>query len=298
MILQKKSCTTEKPIIINDEEDNYYVNHYNDWGFKIIDDIVYFKDRVAFEKVISDLHQHDEQYLDLWELKYGFDYSYRGIFKPAITKESEHIQSSDKNYIIEDPVFATVVNRDGIYIISDTIHIITYEKEYTIPDLDFSLIDKVLIQGSDKTKLQSNGVQIFDINRKTFYPNIKDVTGLNVVKKQHPLDANLSAHLKCWCVNYLVYGSIGIRIVGRKYDEDHWRNDRMVYAKVDGCAWGGPSWSPPVEYCGSNYGYDEKKVAKTLLWYTGIVYCEEVECTYTYQDGPYPNIYQWTITWN
>ncbi|MCF8222210.1 MAG: hypothetical protein K9J25_03610 [Bacteroidales bacterium] len=263
--------------------------------YTVENDIVWFRDLESFNNILSHLHTYNRDSLINWEIENDFFYSYRKILDSEPDNDAVSDNSKPERLIIEDPVFATLVNQDGIIKIGSFIYKMTYDHVIKIP---INSVKNDYFNDSEfKDIKDSDAVEVFDIERKVFNTTAKSVTGKNSVFKPHPLDSDLKAELEGWCVNYLFYGSIGVRITGWKNDGG-WRTDRMVYAKVDGCAWGGPSWSPPVEYCDSNYGYNEKKVAKTLLWYTGIVYCDSIRCTYTYKDGGYPNIYQWIELWD
>lgn len=286
-ILMFNSCSKEESI----------PNGYNSSGVKVVDDIVYFKNADAFRTTLTDLHKQGRENLTLWEEENSFSNSYRKVLDYELSDSSDVFI---ENPIIEDPFFATVVNKDGIFIIEDTIHKITIDKEYLIPELNFSKLAEI---EEGKNLKSSSNIMSHQIERKVYSSNgLKSVTWWNTRKKNTTSNppvckSNISAHLKCWCVNYIAYGSIGIRISGRKYKNGKWRDDEMWYGKVDGCALGGPTWSPPVQYCDSQSGTNKKNVDKTLLWYTGAVYCDEITCTYTYDDDGCSRI-SWTETWN
>lgn len=285
------SCSEEE-LIVNEG--------YNSSRVKVVDNVVHFANLDAFHSIMSELHKKGRQNLKVWEDENSFSYSYRKVL------DNEQSDSSIiEKPIIEDPFFATVVNQDGVFVVEDTIYKITLNNEYIIPELDFSKL--AAIDEGENLRSTSNIISR-QIKRKEFSSDgLRNVTWWNTRKKNSSstppvCSNNLSAHLKCWSVNYFLYGSIGIRISGRKYKRRKWRDDDMWYAKVDGCAVGGPTWSTPATYCGSNTGTNTKNVSKTLLWIAGtpgsaFVSCEEITCDYTYEDDGCPRV-TWTETWN
>ncbi|MGC9354874.1 MAG: hypothetical protein ACP5D9_13605, partial [Mariniphaga sp.] len=210
------------------------------------------------------------------------------------------------NAIIPDPFFATVVNRDGVFVIADSIHKITFQKEYIIPGYDTSVLNK-LNEPSLKNASLRNDIIEFDIIRgPTNIGGLKSVSGWNTRKISSPCGICwLSAHLKCWCVNFVAYSSVGIRISGRKARNksscSNFRDDSMWYAGVDGCAWARPGNFPPpalFQYCGSKFDTDKKNVDKTLLYQVGTsIYCESVECHYYYSDDGVCFDQHWFEVW-
>lgn len=289
-------------LLLSCSNDNLTENVSIEEDVKVVNGIVYFKNQSAFKKVMASLHENGQENLSVWEVKMGFDNSYRKKIDTECAGDEEML---DTLLIIEDPFFATVVNQDGIFVINDTIHKITYNQEFLIPNLDFDKLDNISVDFDLKSAI--DGINTFEIIRtnKTKTEE-KSVTWWNEIKKNYYnsdiCNENLSAHLKAWCVNYAAYGSFGVRIEGRKYKKNiwgnwDWRDDEMWFAKVDACGWGGPTWSPAVKYCGSDDGTNKKNVATTLLWYSGgIVFCDSIVCTYTYEDDGCSRL-TWTITW-
>jgi hypothetical protein len=262
-------------------------------------DIVYFKDRTAFKDALTELHRLDVDELEAWEKTIGFSNSYRKILNNQLSDEL--IDDKDE-FIIEDMYFASVVNQQGVFVLNDTIHKITYSTEYVIPDLDFEKLNKI----NDGVTERVNNVETFKIKRGIFKePSevvLKSVSGWETKKKRGKDDGfkndDLGVDLKCWCVNYLAYASIGVRIIGREDSWRGWKNRRMDYAKVDGCAYYRLNWQDDeIIDCGSDDGVNEKKVAKTLTWVlVNINVCDSISCEYTYEDVD-GDILTWDIKW-
>lgn len=263
-------------------------------------DIVYFKDRIAFKDALTELHSLDVDELETWEKSIGFSNSYRKVLNSQLSSES--IDEADE-FIIEDMYFASVVNQDGVFVLNDTIHKITYSTEYVIPDLDFEKLYKI----NDDASNGLDNVETFNIKRGSFKePSeiaLKSVSGWETIEKRGDEDddfysEDLGVDLKCWCVNYLAYASIGVRIIGKEDSWRGWINRRMDYAKVDGCAYYRLNWQgSEIIDCGSDDGEDEKKVAKTLTYiFVNINVCDSISCEYTYEDVD-GDILTWDIKW-
>ena len=238
---------------------------------------------------MEELHEKGRNYLEVWEIKMCFDNSLRNFYETDSLNESY-----PDNGIIQDPFFASVVNQDGLFVIGDSIHKITFEKEYIIPNYNFAALQKLNNPSKLKNAVINNQIIEFNILRGSAKEkDLKSVNWWNTREKYAPCGyCHLSAHLKCWCVNYAAYASVGIRISGRKANNipacSDFRDDRMWLAKVDGCAWARPgNFTPPWlgQYCGSSINDDEYNVDKTLLYQVGTsIYCERIEAHYYYSD--------------
>lgn len=293
------SCSENE--IINLSEDNIISTIYSNQDIVVKDQIVHFKNLEVFKNTMDELHTNGRDYLIEWENKMCFDNSLRSYYENDSINEFY-----PDDAIIPDPFFASVVNKDGLFVIADSIHKITYETEYVIPNYDIDLL-KTLNRPSLKSVSISGGIIEFKIERgKTNSTNLKSVSGWNTIEINSPCGICwLSAHLKCWCVNFVAYSSVGIRISGRKANNkstcSNFRDDSMWYAGVDGCAWARPSNFPPealLAYCGSTFDSDKKNVDKTLLYQVGTsIYCERIECNYYYSDDGVCFNQHWFEVW-
>lgn len=268
----------------------------------MINDIVHFKNREAFKRTIDELHSNGRNTLKDWESKVCFDYSLRKL------NDNDTINEPYPNdAIIQDPFFATVVNQDGLFVIADSIHKITFKTEYIIPNYNFRKLKELNSNNGLKSAIVDEEIVKFDITRGKTDPLTKSVTWWNTREKSDPCGyCHLSAHVKCWCVNYVAYSSVGIRISGRKANDvpncSDFRNDRMWLAEVDGCAWARPGNFPPEflgTYCGSSLNDDEYNVDKTLLYQVGTsIYCEKIEADYYYSDDGICYNEHWFEVWD
>lgn len=297
IVLTLFSCSEEEQLKVRQKLD-----FYNQDDVVVIDGIVHFKNRETFKTTIDVLHKNGRGRLKEWETKVGFYDSFRKLNDNDTINEPY-----PNNAIIQDPFFATVVNEDGLFVIADSIHKITFQSEYIIPDYDFELLKEIKNTDGLKSVKLKNEIIKFEITRGKADPLTKSVTWWNTREKYSPCGiCHLSAHVKCWCVNYAAYSSVGIRISGRKANDitncSDFRNDRMWLAEVDGCAWARPGNFPPEylgTYCGSSINDDEYNVDKTLLYQVGTsIYCEKIEANYYYSDDGICINEHWFEVWN
>lgn len=318
------SCSEqqENDFLSIDEETQEY--SYNSNGVKVIDNVVYFRDSESFSETMNTLVTYNEQSLANWETENGFTTSYRKVLNGSSEDSLAYITETDSAfaYIIESPAFATVVNNEGVFIIGDTIHKITYSTEYMIPELDFLALSE--INPNDNTKSVSSNILTFEIMRQRLTPvSLKSaeatesyIVGTLLIKKNSDTDprifvnddgdelAKISAHLYAWCNNYSSYSSIGIKLVGRKKGTWGWRNDDMWYGEVYGETTYFDSYYSS-SYTGvifdktySDIGTDVSIVGGDIVYKTGQTYlrCKELVGTYTYQDDG-SQLGVWEITW-
>lgn len=297
-ILFFNSCTKEESDII---DESTIADGYNSKGVKVIDNVVYFKNNDAFTATMNELHEKGRENLEFWEKENAFTNSYRKV----LDDEADMVSAKEdlaEDLIIEDPFFAAVVNKDGVFVIENTIHKITYDTEYLISGLNFSKLAEIKEGNNSKS---TSGVTSHPIKRKEFSSpdGAKGVSGTKTRKKNTtsnpPVCRNdISAHLQAWSVNYLAYASAGIRIKGRKLKNGNWKNDKMWYAKVDGCAEGFANNQGPFFECGSKSKENKKRVEKVLIMtIPGTINTDRIECTYTYEDDGCPRI-SWTEVWD
>jgi hypothetical protein len=316
----------------SDQQENDFLNidgetqeySYNSNGVKVIDNVVYFRDSKSFSETMNTLVTYNEQSLANWETENGFTTSYRKVLNGSSEDSLAYITETDSAfaYIIESPAFATVVNNEGVFVIGDTIHKITYSTEYMIPELDFITLSG--IDSDDITKSVSSNIITFEIMRqrltsvslKSAEATESYIVGTLLIKKNSDTDprifvnddgdelAKISAHLYAWCNNYSSYSSIGIKLVGRKKGTWGWRNDDMWYGEIYGETTYFDSYSSS-NYTGvifdktcSSSGTNVSTVSSDIVYKTGQTYlrCKELSGTYTYEDdGSQQGT--WEITW-
>jgi hypothetical protein len=257
------------------------------------DNIVHFKSMKDFVKTINFLHSLHRKDLATWEKDLGFSKSMRNYYEELQDPNNADIE--DRWSVIPDPVFASIVNEQGVFVIGDTIHKITYNYEYLITDGDLNKLDD--LEKSETFKSSTSNIIQIPIIRFEKDNNLKWV-GWKTYEKTDICDlTNRRAQLKAWNVTYALYASSGIRIVGRQHIKNIWGNYDwkdwyMDYAKVDGCvratAIVGAQSTGVYELCGSDEETDEKNVDKTLTYWAGtgvVINVFWVHANYYYEDG-------------
>lgn len=324
MILFFGSCIKEQEDLIPNAEEEKLFSSFNDDGIKIVDNVVYFEDSEAFKTTMDLLVAKNIKELESWEREIGFSSSYRKVLSGESSDSLAYCTETDSTfkYIIESPAFATIVNEDGVFVIGDTIHKITYDTEYLIPNIDFSALKN--IEGKGNLKSVNSSIISYKIGRQRLTPvALKSVEGTDsyivgtrLLKKNYATDPNvfvndngstlkkISAHLHAWCNNYSSYSSIGVKIVGRKDGFFGWRDDAMWYASVDAettyfdsynsSSYTGVIFTKYLHKTGTNV----KSVGGDIKHSTGQTYlrCMELISTYTYEDdGSQRGV--WLINW-
>jgi hypothetical protein len=201
----------------------------NSQPFKIENGILYFKNRCSFESTMYYLHSKKTDELENWESEIGFSNSLRSFYQNA---------DFDREELIEDLFFASVLNKDGLFAIGDTLHRISFKNEYVTSIDNLELLLKT--DDNLNNAQISDKIKIFPISRKI--NNLKSVGGNLYEDVDSPCDIDwIKARLHYWCVNTLAYNTIGIKITGRqkRYDSctGSFKDEVMNYGKVEGTTW-------------------------------------------------------------
>ena len=274
----------------------------NSDGLYVENNIIHFTSMADFKATIDYLMSIDADRLGEWEETIGFNNSMRKYYENWVNSEPETID--DRWSIISDPVFASIVNSQGIYSVGDTIHIITYDMEYLITDGDYSKLN--MLSDLDILKSTDKSILVYPIERKYSEYDLKWAGWKSIEKEVGIWDRR--AQLKAWNDTYVGYASCGMRIVGRQQFKNiwgkwKWKDWYMDWAKVEGTArmnyWITGSTSGVFEYTGSAEGSNTKDVSKTLGYAVGIgavINCYWIHGTYYYNES---NVsLNWYIEWN
>jgi hypothetical protein len=279
------SCSKENlsQIDLNLEQEKIYVKN----------NIIHFKTMNDFVETIDYLMSVDRNKISEWEKSIGFKSSMRAYYENL--DEPKQADLIERWSLIPDPVFASIVNDEGIYCIGDTIHKVTRYIEYLITDGDYAKLS--LIDSRSSEEVNSSSIIAIPIKRELNNGNLKWIGWKSVEKTDICNLTDRRAQLKAWNMTYAAYASCGIRIVGRQYVKNFWGNWDwkdwyMDWAKVDGCArmnyycLGNPG--TVFEHCASNTGTDTKDVEKIIGYVVGAgcaVNCWWIHADYYYEDG-------------
>lgn len=86
-------------------------------GFKVVHNVLVFKNQTSFDKVFNELTNKDKKYLDAFQASIGF-VSYRSTH--AVDTTAETVGILEKPFDPMDfPHISSLLNKDGIYVIGD-----------------------------------------------------------------------------------------------------------------------------------------------------------------------------------
>lgn len=283
------------------KEDDVYEPNHSESKLEIQNGIIKFDNKAQYLETIKLLNNMSSSELEQWELNNNFLNSMRRKYAEIENSENEIKSEIIPWKLIPDPVFATIVNTDGVYIVGDSIHVLKENQEMLVKDGDINKLELILESDSE---VQLENVDYFDVinvnlNKQGMsVKKIGDHADEWVIKVQNPCGrSDLSTHLKAWRYASIFYSSVGIRMTGRKLDGGNWRNDRINYGKVTGEGWiegydpiGNPRFgSDRVNIPTQNDdGRDEKHISKTLYyWGGGLWDYHDVYIYATYQVNDY-----------
>lgn len=224
MLLQ--ACNTQKTEVAP--------NNLNTSDVSVKNGALHFKNLDAFVKIVNQLNDGDLN-LETWPASIGFENSLR---------KSEKENALD----VPDPVFATVLNTDGVYFIGDEAHRVTAKYEYSTKAQNVDQLLKIAIDSEDD---KISGVKahkiIFGAAAEKFNAQNVRFQGLEprikYVYRNRPVPYatryDLRAVLEAWSRTYVFYSSVGIRIKGEKeekgglFNKLKWRENVMDYAYIN-----------------------------------------------------------------
>lgn len=250
---------------------------------------LYFKDEDTFVRIINQLNAENAD-LDAWEKSLNFTNSLR------------QNQKDDEALDIPDPVFAAILNKDGVYYIGNEIHKVTPKYEYVIKDGNADKLKAVTAGNVQNLKRVVAHEIKFGVAAQNFNARFQ---GKSTRKKTPYSNAtHLSAHLEAWDRTYALYASVGIRIKGRKKKRRKWKDDDMWFAQVDWRAYtevcSGTGCSGKTLLTGSQSGRNTKSVSKTISYAGGIGVwhvTDYIEGDFQYNDDGYPMV-TWSERWD
>ncbi|MDD2278376.1 MAG: hypothetical protein PHD06_04320 [Bacteroidales bacterium] len=223
------SCEKETTIIIPCEKVTSI--NISENRFLVKDGIIHFTNLNSFKSVMADIKELKTKELENWEVENGIENSLRKF--QELSNETEEVCI---NKLIPDSHFATVVNKEGLFAIGDSMHYITHDKEYV-----YKLGDEVSLDNIRS----NNKVRVFDI--------VKDNSAKNWADKYFyfnktefgipPSSAYKSYRVICyaWSTSWLAYCSNGCGIKCEYRDKNwlgqlYWRKARFDNVEVCGQA--------------------------------------------------------------
>lgn len=256
--------------------------------------IVCFQSMEGFRETMKFLHNCSDEEILKWQKSIGFNYSLLDYYNSAEEFDSD-------SAIIPDMVFAAVVNADGFFSIGDSLHLITYEKEYVFNKEDYFAAD-----GNIKSLTE------FSIIRDDISINSPDkskkIVGLGWFDEFYYITDYQRQKSSIWNVSYLAYASVGIRV---KYEQEvgflwstRWDNQNINYGSVSGTVCYRTNWDPAdteLTLSGSNTGTDKTDIQKTIVYYVGtgfIIYPWYVNGTFHIEVNEPEGYYNETHSYN
>lgn len=269
---------------------------------------LHFKDMDAFVKTTSQLNDGTLD-VNLWLKSIDFKNSLKQTQAAKIAK-GEELDNEDLE--VPDPVFASILNADGVYFIGDEAHKVTTQYEYVTNAQEATKLSNINTSSTlaEVPGVKAHKVKIGQIEKQSNARLLGKVTRERFPYADRPVPYatrnDLKAQLSAWSRTYAVYSSVGISITGRKYSKDglfgslQWRDDEMDYASIN--------WSALTKVCHSGgcseqglltgfvYANNEKTVSKTIntaygagIWHVTAY----VEGEFKYRDEGWHQ-----VTWN
>ncbi|SNR16058.1 DUF4848 domain-containing protein [Tenacibaculum jejuense] len=262
----------------------------NDALVKVEDGILVFKDTDVFTSQLETLHSMSDEERIAWLTEIGFNNSLY-----LKTKDLTLDELHEKNYInVPDDIFATILNKDGVYIVGEEAHKIGHSEEL--------ITNKNNIKNNELAWLNKDNLKSYAID---FGNDDNSLLKREDLQKTEPYDGDffnlngtranlgvthLSAHLIGWNRGYVGYASVGIKIKGRKKKRRKWKDDEMWFAGIAYEAWviGDFANRHTLGFVGEDR---KKSVQKTLFWKAGGAYFgARIEAAFTYEDDGYPRV--------
>ena len=251
---------------------------------KVENGIIFFKDRCEFENTMYLLHSIGSEKLSAWEKEIGFGNSLRSY----VEMNSDNFDPERE--IIPDPFFASVVNKDGIFAIGDTVHKLTFDTEYVTTIENLPKLREVKKGNAISKAISSEVIKEFPISRKIgTNDGLKSISGMFLEEVWSPCGIeHISPHLYHWCTNTLVYASIGIKIVGRKRTgtncDGMFVDAKMNYAKASGLTNFKINGNVALPQGGPKEGYNTYVVENVLAWCLfNYLTCESIQAEFEYE---------------
>lgn len=191
--------------------------------FEVKKGIVHFKSFEDFNLTIKEIKGFNDIELEEWEKKNGIETSMRK-FQNGLIDNNEN--SMPSQWIIPDQVFAAIVNSDGKFVLADSMHLITFDKEFVYKvgeDIDIQQIEsnskvKVHVLNNSETKNWSDKIYYFN--------------HLNFDIPPSSARGTLRVILYGWSKTWLAYCSNGVGIKCEYRDKNwlgqlYWRSAKL-----------------------------------------------------------------------
>ncbi|OJJ22600.1 hypothetical protein BKI52_07935 [marine bacterium AO1-C] len=249
---------------------------------------LHFKNQDAFINIITQLNG-DNVDLNAWEESINFTNSLR-----------QH-QEDEEGLDIPDPVFASILNTEGVYYIGKEVHKVTPKYEYVVKDGNTETLEAIVAGNTSNLR----GVKVHEIKYGVAAQSFNARFQGKSTRKKTPYSnaTHLSAHLEAWDRTYALYASVGIRIKGRKKKRRKWKDDEMWFAEVtwraytEACV---PSCTGKALLTGTKSGTNTKSVSKTINYAAGTGawhVTDYIEGDFRYNDDGYPMV-SWSERWD
>lgn len=237
---------------------------------EVKDGYLTFKNSEAFKNTMDIILKKPERELSQWNQSINFTNSLRSSY------EQDSILASDR--LIPDPYFASVVNKQGMFAIGDTLHRITENYEYALKNGENTLNTLLSIQSSD----EAQSIQGIKIHRVTGIKESKSGNSVSFTGKQSRYYEQCNdgrpnrVELAVMTRNYLVYQFARVEADGEAYRRGgvfgsrNWHPEEMYYTTITGTidlklANGLTQNDVPVNVS----GYNQQSVGQTLDYYVG-----------------------------
>jgi hypothetical protein len=206
----------------------------------IVDDRMYFKDFDDFGEYISGIAHADSLSIDYLPSPPGFLSLLEDTeqLMLSLEDESEADQSGLEALdmyeieIVEDPYFASVLNKDGEIQIGDDVFKITRNYAYRVSVADAGFLKSVSLRQPDHSallELQDGSFEVHEIERSArIYGALESgkTMGSSTCKRDFVRKRRLSG--KSWVTDYWLYASAGTESVSeRKAGIRGWVNNRI-----------------------------------------------------------------------
>ncbi|TYR37472.1 hypothetical protein FXV77_05560 [Sphingobacterium phlebotomi] len=265
-------------------------------GFTITEKgYIRFDDLASFQAVVGSLDNEEDSVIAAWESSIGFS-SLRAKFAALAETDEEYL-----NPVEGVDNFGAVINQDGVFAIGDTIHVVTYEKEYLITDGDESKIANVTSQNASSQNVETFNIErtplrVAEIDGAPFMSAFATWSGTKGVTEPECTAPGRRERvvLEAFANNYASYGKIGARIKGEAYRKGglfgskKWRDDEVQYGKMQGVAKYYYAAPDPIMKSIWAEGWDKEQIRNIVdEYYTTPFYssfdAEFIEVTYTYR---------------
>jgi hypothetical protein len=267
---------------------------------KVRDGVVHFENQLAFNKTMELLHKNGPSQLENFERSIGFTNSLRS---KLLSIENEELPPVN----IKDLFFASVVNSEGVFFIGNTIHKITEEFEFAMPNGDEKLLTEALANRTSE-KFKDAGI----VEHRIISRDFSNAHFSGESQQSQSLGTDQSGNSKrivmqAWSRNYLAYASNGVNLNTESYRRTcglcskKWRDSAVEYIKVSvesrqySSITGTGYWFV-LNKEEEAYSYDHVQKIMDYVVGTGVwIDTEYIKCTYSWIGGSSVNPIDYTL---